>query len=193
VADGAQAIATSREALSLSCESIVPVGGLSVPPVDAHRETLDDYAAMRLVRLAVRRAQSQTLSGDTAERLDTAKVCRLVDGLPLGLELAGSWSRVLPWREIADRMSRDLNSLSSTNRDTPVRYRSLRSVFGQTWILLTGEQRQALTRLAVFRGGFSSGAAETVARVTPASLAAPGQRNLVQRTGADRYQLHDTK
>ena len=55
-----------------------------------------------------------------------ARICRLVEGMPLGIELAAAWVRVLPLGEIADEIERTLDFLAASARDVPARHRSLR-------------------------------------------------------------------
>ena len=69
-------------------------------------------------------------------RPQVARICRLVEGMPLGIELAAAWTPVLPPAEIADEIERGLDFLSTTARDVPERHRSMRAVFDQSWRLL---------------------------------------------------------
>src|SRR5262249_19282728 len=143
------------------------------------------------------------------------RICRLVEGMPLGIELAAAWVRVLPLTEIADEIARTLDFLAASARDVPVRHRSLRAVFEHSWNLLTDDERIVMRRLSVFRGGFSRAAAEYVCRaqetgnreqetIDPAAtslsrvpsnllptLAALVDKSLLRRSGAGRYDMHE--
>jgi tetratricopeptide (TPR) repeat protein len=119
------------------------------------------------------------------------RICRLVGGMPLAIELAASWVRMLEPAEIADEMERSLDFLSATTRDVPNRHHSLRTIFEQSWQLLSADERRVLRELAVFRGGFSRDAARAVAGATLPLLAALVDKSLLLRIGPARYNLHE--
>ena len=99
------------------------------------------------------------------------RICQLLGGLPLGVEMAAAWTKVLSCQEIAAELERDLLALIATWRTVPDRHRTLRTVFDHSWRLLTDEERDAFCRLSVFRGGF---AREAAAEVAGASLSLLG-------------------
>ena len=94
--------------------------------------------------------------------LDRASPLQLVEGLPLGIELAAAWIRVLSCEEIAQEIARNLDFLSSAMQDLPERQRSLRAVFDYSWNLLAPPEQQALRQLAIFRGSFTREAVRAV-------------------------------
>lgn len=108
-------------------------------------------------------------------------ICQKVEGLPLGLELAASWLRVMTATQIADQMTRSLDFLTTPMRDVPERHRSIRAVFEQSWPVLPADEQAALMRLGLFRGGFDFEAAECVAGASLPLLA-----NLVDKIHAAR-------
>jgi tetratricopeptide (TPR) repeat protein len=118
-------------------------------------------------------------------------ICRHVDGMPLALELAAAWVRILTCDEIAQDIERSLDFLSISARDIPARHRSMRAVFDHSWKLLTEEEQRVLLRLSVFRGGFRREAAEVVAEATLPVLSALVTKSLVRRSSAGRYDLHE--
>jgi tetratricopeptide (TPR) repeat protein len=111
--------------------------------------------------------------------------------MPLGIELAASWVRVLGYREIAAEIRRNVDFLAATMHGIPERHRSLRAVFDHSWDLLGADERQVLQRLSVFRGGFTRQAAEFVAQASLGLLASLVTKSLVSRTGSERYELHE--
>jgi hypothetical protein len=124
------------------------------------------------------------------------RICRLVDGLPLGIELAANWVRVLSCAEIAAEIAQSLDFLVSEADDLTPRQRSLRAVLASSWNLLTPAEQQSLRRLAVFSGSFTRAAAAAVADVPLPRLASLINKSLVRRlsdgdtAGADvRYEL----
>src|SRR6185436_5413911 len=91
------------------------------------------------------------------------RICRMVEGMPLGSEMATTWLRIAPCSRIAAQLEHDIKALETDLRNVPERHRSLRAVFEHSWVLLSPEEQNALMKLAVFRGGFSQEAAEQIA------------------------------
>src|SRR5690606_17586228 len=100
------------------------------------------------------------------EYAGVVRICQLVEGLPLALELAACWLKLLPCDAIADEIQRNLDFLNTNMRDIPDRHRNMRAVFDQSWTLLSEAEQAAFCRLSVFRGGFERAAAEVVAGAT---------------------------
>jgi predicted ATPase/DNA-binding SARP family transcriptional activator len=190
-------LATSRERLHVQEEWVLRVHGLSFPTVDeldtaisSGSETADGYTA---VQLFLQRA-GQVEAGfapSTDEMEDIGRICQLVEGMPLGLELAAPWVRTLSCHEIATEIERDLDFLSTSLRDVPERHRSLRVVLEQTWSRLSQAERGVLKVLSIFVGGCTRQAAEAVAGATLPVLSALVDKALVRRTKGGRYELHE--
>src|SRR5262249_10299794 len=124
-------------------------------------------------------------------RADVARVCQLVEGMPLGIELAATWVSMLSCQEIAQQIEHNIDFLAVSIRDLPERHRSIRAVFDHSWKLLTLEERQALQRLSVFRGGFTREAAAQVAGASLGGLSALVTKSLLHRTIQGRYDVHE--
>jgi predicted ATPase/DNA-binding SARP family transcriptional activator len=146
-------LATSREALNLSGETVVLLTGLELPEQDETQDLLD-YSAVRLFMQSAWQAHPDFDPANNGLQY-AAQICRMVDGLPLGVLLAASWIRMISLREIADEIGRNLDFLTTDQRDTPDRHRSLRAVFTSSWQQLSDVERHALMRLSVFRSSFS--------------------------------------
>ncbi len=188
-APGVKLLTTSRERLNVQGEWAFDLHGLPVPPEGPGCEVESYSAVVLFVRAAQRLRRDFALS--EANREEVARICRLVDGLPLAIELAAAWTHVLSCREIAQEVERGLDFLASAHRDVPERHRSLRAVFDHSWKLLGEAEQRALSRLAVFRGGFSREAAEQVAGASLGMLSSLVAKSLVQRNEAGRYDLHE--
>jgi tetratricopeptide (TPR) repeat protein len=119
------------------------------------------------------------------------RICQLVGGMPLGLQLAATWVRVLSCAEIGQEIERDLDFLSTSQRHLPERQRSMRAVFDYSWQLLSDAEQAACGRLALFRGGFSREAAQAVAGAVLPVLSSLVDKALVNRVGDGRYDMHD--
>ncbi|MFT3894418.1 MAG: tetratricopeptide repeat protein [Anaerolineales bacterium] len=184
-------VATSREQLNLRAEWVFEVQGLPVPE-DTGLSTLESNSAAMLFMQRAR--QSKANFTPTAENTPAiTKICRLVNGLPLGLELAATWVRMMPVTEIAREIERSMDFLSTTARDVPARHRSIRAVFDYSWELLTKEEQRILRQLAVFNGGFTREAAERVAGATLFHLSALLDKSLLRHpsTQRDWYDFHE--
>ena len=182
-------LTTSRERLSLQGEWMYELHGLPVPPVE-FEDKLDDYSAAVLF---IQRAQHirTGFSISDSEKNDLVRICRLVDGVPLAIELAAAWVGMLTCSEIAREIESNIDFLSTSMRDVPERHRSLRAAFDHSWKLLSDQERDVLSRLSVFRGGFDRNATEKVAGATLPLLASLVSKSLVRRTEEGRYDLHE--
>ena len=181
---------TSRERLDLKEEWLFEVGGLAVP-ADASLP-LREARHFGAVQLFVHRAR-QARPGFTLEErnlADVIEICGLVEGLPLALELAASWVRVMTPREIATELKGGFDLLVTTTRDISDRHKSIRVSFEHSWQLMSARERQALGRLAVFRGGFRHDAAAEVAGATLPVLAALVDKSLLRVSLKGRYYRH---
>lgn len=188
-APGLKLLVTSRERLNLRHEWLIAVPGMGYPDVGTV-EPLQSYGATELFlqRAAQVDPAFQIANGEIAHLI---RICRLVDGLPLGIELSAAWVRMLSCREIADEIERSLDFLSTSMRDLPSRHRSLRAVCDQSWARLTEEERRAFQRLSVFRGGFQLEAAEHVAGAGVPLLSSLLDKSLLRRERCGRYEMHE--
>jgi predicted ATPase/DNA-binding SARP family transcriptional activator len=180
-------IATSREPLGLGGEMLVRLEGLPVPLPGAA-----DPASYPGVQLFLERADRHTPGWRQGIADGTvARLCRLLDGLPLAIELAAHWVGHYTPDEIAEAIQTDLDFLAARTRDIPDRHRSLRAVFDYAWRSLNATEQQALLRLSVFRGSFDRAAAQAVAGVRATTLVALVDKSLLQQAGVGRYSLHE--
>ena len=183
-------LVTSRERLSLQDEWALSIGGMRVPATLDSPEGVEAYSAVQLFVHNARRAVVG-FSLSEAERPFAVRVCQLVEGLPLGLELAAAWVKSLSCREIAEEIERSLDFLTTPLRDVPARHHSLRAVFEYSWRLLTEPQQTAFRRLSVFSGGFDREAALAVAGAALPILTALVDKSLLYRRESGRYELHE--
>ncbi|MFF4057577.1 BTAD domain-containing putative transcriptional regulator [Streptomyces sp. NPDC001668] len=183
---GLTVLATSREPLGVPGELLRPV------------EPLPEPVALRL--LADRGAAARPgfrVDADEETAAACAEICRRLDGLPLGIELAAARLRMLTPRQIADRLDDRFRLLTSGSRTVLPRQQTLRAVVDWSWDLLDEEERDVLRRLSVFAGGCDLAAAEAVCG--PAALEALGSlvdKSLVVTApsgdGEMRYRLLET-
>ncbi|MBN1937628.1 MAG: SARP family transcriptional regulator, partial [Anaerolineae bacterium] len=189
-------LVTSREPLSLRAEWLIDVQGLALPGPDGGA-AVETYSAIRLFVESARRVNAGfAFAGETVPA--TIRICQLVEGMPLGIELAAAAVRSYPCEKIAAQIAQDLDFLATSMRDVPARHRSMRAVFDHSWRLLTPQEQAVFAQLAVFQGGFTSAAAQAVAHLATGQrastaerfLVALADRSLIQRWPDGRYAMH---
>lgn len=181
-------IATARERLNLLGETVYTLGGLPYP-AQVDTENLFDYGAMKLFVQCARQANSRYVADDVGSII---RICQLVQGMPLALELAAAWMTTLSSAEIADEIERSADFLRTTMRNAPERLRSIRGVFEATWRRLTHDERQAFRRMSIFRGGCTREAAQTVAGAELLTLAGLVDKALLwHHPQKGRYEIHE--
>jgi predicted ATPase/DNA-binding CsgD family transcriptional regulator len=183
-------LATSRSRLGIRGEWVIPLQGLPAPPELVSAP--DDLAHYDAVRLFVDSARAVTPAFRYSSSV--AAICRQVGGLPLGIELAASWTPVLSCEEIAAEIGHNLDFLAAELNDLPARQQSLRAVFSSSWSLLTPDEQRAARRMACFQGEFSRAAAAAVAGAGLPVLGGLIKKSLVLRVdtpegGGTRYTL----
>ncbi|CAG0935046.1 Putative HTH-type transcriptional regulator [Thermoflexales bacterium] len=177
---------TSRERLHLQWEWLYEIQGLDYPHEAV--EAVESYSAVQLFLQTARRMRARFSLAD--EQPHVIRICQLVEGLPLGLELAASWVRVMSCQEIAQQIEHNLDLLSVQLQDVPDRHRSARAVFEYSWSLLAPEEQQVLMKLATFPGGFRRGAAEKVTGAPLSLLFTLVDKSLLRVSAAGRYDMH---
>lgn len=183
-------IVTSRERLNLRGETVLTIGGMDFPDWETPEDAIA-YSAVKLFMQGARRAQPGfELAADDLKYV--ARICRLVRGMPLGIELAAAWVDMLKLAEIADEIGKSLDFLEADLRDLPERHRSLRAVFDYSWDLLSADERATFARIAVFRGGFSRQAGQAVTGANLKQLTALVNKSLLRRDPeSGSYQIHE--
>jgi predicted ATPase/transcriptional regulator with XRE-family HTH domain len=182
-------LTTSRESLNLRAEWVFGVQGLPLPHDPLATEIETSSAVKFFVRCAKQAHVDFELKDE--ERSSVLRICQLVEGFPLGIELAATWVRVLSCAEIAQEIERSINFLSTTVRDVPERHRSMEAVFNHSWDLLANDEQKVFMKLSIFRGGFTRRAAEQVSGATLPLLSALTDKSLLYRAVGERYDLHD--
>jgi len=182
-------LVTSREVLNLTQEWVYEVSGLAYPgePV-APAEALS-YGAVQFFTACARRVRRDF--DFAAECPSIVRLCQLVEGMPLALELSAGWVKALSCAEIVGEFEHGQSALVARYRDLPARHRSVQAAFDRSWGLLSSAERDLLSQLSVFRGGFSRRAAQQVAGATLDQLSSLIDKSLLQRAPGGRYQMHE--
>lgn len=180
-------LVTSREVLNLTEECVYPVGGLATPSED-EAGAVESFGAARLFIDRATRIRKDFSAAN--EKPWLVKLCRMVGGMPLAIELLTTWLKVLTCQEILHELARNLDFIAGSRRDLPERHRSMRAVFAQSWHLLSAEEQRVFMRTGVFRGGFSREAAEQIAGASLWTLASLSDKSLISLGKDQRYDLH---
>ncbi|WUI01988.1 winged helix-turn-helix domain-containing protein [Spirillospora sp. NBC_00431] len=196
---GVRILATSREPLGITGETLWPVEPLEPPPPSAGP---DEALANPAVQLFAARAGavSPGFAVTEANVAAVVQICRALDGMPLAIELAAARLRALTSHQIAARLDDRFRLLSAGSRTALPRHRTLRATVEWSWDLLDDTERTLWRRLAVFPGGATVDSAEAVCAgpgleraEIPDVLAALVDKSLLTVTGTDpRYRMLDT-
>jgi predicted ATPase len=188
-APGVTLLVTSRERLALPGEWLFDLSGLSYPPGEP-LNGIENYSAVRLfVQRAGQVRRQFALVGGEARAV--SRICRLVEGLPLAIELAAAALRTRSVTAVAEAIETSIMALTSGLRAVPERHRSMWATFEHSWRLLSDDECQVFARLSVFRSGFEEQAAVQVAQATPQLLAALLDKSLLRWDGVARYDVHE--
>ncbi len=186
-AEGVKLIVTSRERLNLPGEWVIEINGLSFPSQEGNK-AIPEFAAVQLFIKSAERASRFNVAKD--DWIAIARICQLLEGMPLGVEMAAAWVKLLSCQEILAEIEGNANFLVANWRNTPERHHTLQAVFDTSWRLLNPEEREALCRLAVFQGGFRHEAASQVAGAPLSMLAALVDKSLLRRIASGRFEIH---
>ena len=155
-APGLRIVATSRAPLRIAGEQEYPLGPLALA---------DAGAAVRLFEDRARAVVPGWSAGD--EQAVVEEICRLLDGLPLGVELAAARVGLLPLTVLRDRLTARLPLPGRGPRDLPTRQRTLDGAIAWSYDLLAPPRQRLLRELSVFDGGFDLEQARAVATDLP--------------------------
>ena len=175
---GLHLVVTSQEPLDLRHERVYTVRPLPYPP-EYQAPSPETYESGRLLLALWKRFVPAPEPGLDEAPL-VAQLCRLLDGLPLALELAVMQLRHRPLARLVADLERDLDVLQAAWPQAPARHRSLRTLFEHLWSSLTPEDREALLYLSVFAGPFTLEEAQRVTGLSTADVHRLMTRGLVQ-------------
>ena len=197
-APGVKVLVTSRARLNLRVETVYVLRGMAyqnVTSMDTLQESqrFQDQSAYSAIRLFVGSAQRvrpdfEIHSGNLNH---ITRICRLVGGMPLGIELAAAWAGMLSTEEIVNEIQGGLDFLAIEMLDAPKRHHSIRAVLERSWDMLDDSNQDVFKKLSVFRGGFTRNAAQEVAGAALQQLLTLANQSFIMRTRTGRYQVHE--
>jgi predicted ATPase/DNA-binding SARP family transcriptional activator len=185
-------LVTSRERLNLREEWLLNVAELPYPDDSRNvddTDTLGNYSAVQLFMSGARRIQPQISLASV--RQEVIQICRLVQGMPLALELASGWLRHRSCDEVLQELERSLDILVGTQYNIAERHCSLRAVFESSYLKLNPSESRLLAKLSVFRGDFSREAVMAIAGAKLVHLVSLVDKSLLYQNNSGRYQLHE--
>jgi predicted ATPase/DNA-binding SARP family transcriptional activator len=224
-APSVKVLTTSRARLKVQDEHLFAVAGLEYPkegkgPLFDLTEDLATYSAVELFLQIARRERPDWVAA-SQDLAQIARICSLVQGMPLAILMAAAWMEMLTPAEIVSHMlggmsakpgtpgprtpapGPDIDFLEAPWRDLPERQRSMRAVLGHSWSLLQERERAICRGLSVFRGSFTYRAARQVTGATLRDLMALANRSLLFRAPTPmaassgkfqvegRYEMHE--
>jgi predicted ATPase/DNA-binding SARP family transcriptional activator len=182
-------MATSRTRLNVSGEYRFRVAGMAYPDNVIDYE-LRKFGAVRLFLESARRAQT-TFALHEGELKHIANICRLVEGMPLGIRLAAAWVGTLSPEEIAAEIAQNIDLLETDLRDIPERHRSIRALFNHSWNLLSAREQRVFQGFSIFRGGCTREAAQEITGAALRDLRNLVDKSLLHRALNGRYEIHE--
>lgn len=176
---------TSRVRLNIRPEWLLELSGLAYPT--DHDINCEQYAAVRLFSQRARVIMPEfELTSAISPSIN--RICQIVRGIPLGVELAAAWIRVLSPAQIAQQIEQNLDLLATHARDVPERQQSLTAVFDSVWHLLNENEQQVFAQLSVFHGSFDLNAFLQITGASPWTLAALVEKSLLQKDDQQQTQ-----
>ena len=182
-------LVTTRTRLNVVGEQLFRLSGMEFPSWETPADALE-YSAVKLFLQGARRVRPD-FKIQTSDLMFIARICRQVEGMPLGILLAAAWVDMLTPLEISTEIGQNIDFLETEQRDLPGRQRGIRGVFDHSWKLLGEREREVFCGLSVFRGGFTRQAAQDVVPATLRELMGLMDRSLLQRAPTGRYEVHE--
>ena len=183
-------LVTSRERLNLRGEWIFTLDGLSIDSLTETNKSQQENQESPSEAVSLFIQQARQIDFHFMPDKHVSKICKLLDGFPLGIELAAALTSYIPTREILNQLQTNLAILDSTLQNVPARHRNLHIVFESSLNLLSEQEYTAFQNLTVFRGGFTLDAAQQVADINPQVLAGLVHKSLLRKDASNRYEIH---
>jgi predicted ATPase/DNA-binding CsgD family transcriptional regulator len=180
---------TSRTRLNLQGEQVFPVIGMNIPKEENRlEENWASFSALQLFVACARRIQPK-FEINEGNSVDVLRICQLVEGMPLGIEMATTWLELFTPQEIVAEMEQSFDFLRG--QGTEKRHHNLRAVFNSSWKLLSHKEQNTLMALTVFHGSFTRGAAQSVSEAPSKTLLSLVHKSWLTKNADGRYHIHE--
>ncbi len=187
---GLKILVTSRQRLNLQGEWPYYVEGLALPEKGKEDMPLGQVEAVQLFIERGTQVKS-TFHPNQRDCICIVRICQMVEGMPLAIELAAAWAGVMSVEDIERGISSNLDFLMATYHDVPKKHHSIRAVFSSTWALLTEEQKYFLKILVIFESSFDQWAATAITQGDLRQLLALVEKSLVRCDHQRRFSTHN--
>jgi len=183
-------LTTTRERLNQMGETVYQLAGMEFPTWETPADALEYGSVQLFVQSAKRVHPTFELKSDNMAAV--ARICKLVQGMPLGILLSASWLGILTSAEVAEEIAGGIDFLETNVQDIPERQRSIRAVFDYSWTHMTEAEQNVFMKLSVFRDGFTREAAQAVADAALRVLMTLMNKSLIRRDNqTGRYEIHE--
>jgi len=191
--DKVKIITTSRQKLNLKVETTYLLHGMDYP-VGEELETgiteLKRFDAIELfIKSALRTSPSFKPKNEDIETI--TRICQLVDGMPLAIELAAGWVSVLSPRDIEAEINKGFGFLEGKLQDVEARHSSLQAVAEGSWEMLTDAEKAVFKKLSIFKGPFRRRAAEKIAGAKINDLLSLSNKSFLQKDSEGLLRTHE--
>jgi predicted ATPase/DNA-binding SARP family transcriptional activator/tetratricopeptide (TPR) repeat protein len=180
-------IVTSRHKLNIPGEWSFTLEGMKTKEPSGEHDGNPPEAAELFLHRSEQIYPNQRIESD--DLFAVLRICELVEGLPLGIELAAGWTSVLGFSEIVDEITKTYEFLDrQTDKENTLK--NIRAVFTSSWNLLDQPLQDILPRLSVFNGGFTHQAAKEIAQATLTDLSTLVDKSMLRKTQGGKFSLH---
>jgi DNA-binding SARP family transcriptional activator/predicted ATPase len=182
VTEQAVIIFTSYSRLDLMGERVFTLKGLS---------TLEGGES-ESVELFLTHLQQENLPEIATPKFieQVVRICKLVDGFPLAIDLAAGQVKRIPCEELLDDLAQNMDILHSNAVNLPERHRSITASFENSWKHLSSSLQQILSTLTVFQTPFTLEAALQICEVSPEDIRNLAMQSLLNRDTEENYRFH---
>ena len=186
-------LTTSRQKLNLQGETTFIVHGMDYPIDEETALNTNEAKGFDAIQLFIQSAwrSKPSFKPTDVDIRAIVKICKLVDGMPLAIELAAGWVPVLSTREIEKEIEKGFDFLEGKIIDLEKRHHSLQAVAKQSWQMLTDAERSVFKKLSVFKGPFSRKAAERIAGAKIHDLLALSNKSFLQKDSEGLLRVHE--
>ena len=188
-APAVKVLATSREMLAIPAEVVLVLNGLPVPKTDQTLATIAEYSSVRFFVGQAQRIQREFRLGSN-NFVAVAEICRLVDGLPLAIEMAARWATHFSCAEIAAAIKDNLDFLAAERLQPTQRHQSVRAAFAYSWRMLTPGEQKMLAQLSIIPAQFSREGALRITEGSLGNLVTLQSKSLLRLESPGTYSLH---
>lgn len=179
-------LVTSRHKLNIPGEWVHILEGMTI--TETHSDPDKDLP--EALELFLHRSEQNNPDLVTRKDLISAsRICELVEGLPLGIELAAGWTSVLSYSEIANELSTTFEFLDGQSK-TGDKHQNIKAVLTSSWNLLEQSQQIIMAKLSVFQGGFSRQAAKQIAGATLTNLSTLLDKSMLRKNQQGKFEMH---